>query len=133
MCPNFYSSKCQYELDKDLLYKGNKIYGPDTCCLIPSELNTILTQSNASRGQYPVGVYYDNGGTKHDHPGFRIALSKLEGKYKSGKRFKTPEDAFAYYKQLKEAYVKERAMFWKPYLSTKAFNALMNWEVNIDD
>ena len=35
---------CRYELeiDKDLLYEGNKIYSPSTCCLIPKEINTVL-------------------------------------------------------------------------------------------
>ena len=32
---------CNYalELDKDLLYEGNKIYAPSKCCLLPKEIN----------------------------------------------------------------------------------------------
>lgn len=32
---------CNYplELDKDLLYEGNKIYSPSRCCLLPKEIN----------------------------------------------------------------------------------------------
>lgn len=32
---------CNYplELDKDLLYEGNKVYAPSKCCLIPKEIN----------------------------------------------------------------------------------------------
>jgi hypothetical protein len=31
-----------YEIDKDLRVVGNRVYGPDTCCLIPKELNSLI-------------------------------------------------------------------------------------------
>jgi hypothetical protein len=43
-------------LDKDLLVPGNKLYSPETCCFVSRELNSFLTDSAASRGDYPVGV-----------------------------------------------------------------------------
>jgi hypothetical protein len=46
------------ELDKDLLIVGNKEYGPATCTFIPQYLNKFLTDSGASRGIYPQGVYF---------------------------------------------------------------------------
>ena len=37
---------CNYplELDKDLLYEGNKIYAPSKCCLLPKEINNGINQ-----------------------------------------------------------------------------------------
>ena len=30
-----------YQLDKDLLVKGNKVYSPETCCFVPQEINKL--------------------------------------------------------------------------------------------
>lgn len=38
-----------YELDKDLLAPGNRIYSPDTCVLIPTALN-LFTTGRPSKG-----------------------------------------------------------------------------------
>lgn len=44
------------ELDKDLLFPGNKIYSPDTCVFLDRRINGFLAESNANRGQYMIGV-----------------------------------------------------------------------------
>lgn len=31
-----------YQLDKDILFEGNIHYGPETCCFVPSKLNTCF-------------------------------------------------------------------------------------------
>lgn len=46
------------QLDKDLLVKGNKVYGPNTCAFVPSKINIILHTKESCRGDYPVGVTY---------------------------------------------------------------------------
>lgn len=30
-----------WHLDKDILFKGNKIYSPETCCFVPHEVNMV--------------------------------------------------------------------------------------------
>lgn len=49
-----------WHLDKDILIKGNREYGPDTCRFIPDHLNTLLTDCAAARGEWPMGVHKDN-------------------------------------------------------------------------
>ena len=44
------------QLDKDLKVKGNKVYGPDTCYFIPSNVNTFLTENKLNNTGLPVGV-----------------------------------------------------------------------------
>lgn len=43
-------------LDKDILVKDNRIYGPNTCAFIPNYLNSLLNGREASRGEFPLGV-----------------------------------------------------------------------------
>lgn len=45
-----------YQLDKDILAKVPKIYSPETCCFVPSRINSMLTFSDKARGRYPLGV-----------------------------------------------------------------------------
>jgi hypothetical protein len=46
------------QLDKDILWPGNKIYAPDKCLFVPQEINNLLTNRAAARGEYPEGVSY---------------------------------------------------------------------------
>lgn len=44
------------ELDKDLLVKGNKVYGPNTCVFVTPMVNRFTTDSRAARGKWLIGV-----------------------------------------------------------------------------
>ena len=85
------------QLEKDVLIVGNKHYSSTTCVFAHSKVNTFVTDSANSRGDYPIGVH----------------LYKLTGKYKSECRnpfankqeslgyFTTPEAAHNAWKQRK--------------------------------
>lgn len=51
-------------LDKDLLKVGNKEYNPDSCVFVPQIINSFLTDSCNSRGEFPLGVYFKKGNGK---------------------------------------------------------------------
>lgn len=46
------------ELDKDLLVKGNRVYGPDTCCFIPKAINGLFGSGGKKKinSHLPEGV-----------------------------------------------------------------------------
>ena len=46
------------ELDKDLLFKGNKVYSPETCIFVHRKVNMFTNTRGASRGEYMIGVYW---------------------------------------------------------------------------
>lgn len=41
----------RYVVDKDLLFDGNKLYGPDTCCLLPREMSYFFTDGKVNADQ----------------------------------------------------------------------------------
>lgn len=116
-----------YELDKDILFKGNKIYGPETCCFVPDVINTLFTISKENRGDCPVGVYKDSKNGK-----YRGCFS-IEGKRVKLKSWNTPEEAFAEYKEAKEKVIKEYADKYRGKMDEKVYDAMMNWKIEITD
>jgi len=116
-----------WALDKDILQKGNKLYSKDTCCFVPQEVNQLLVKCDNSRGEWPVGVNFDKATGK-----FKAGL-RINGKKKHLGYFNTPEEAFQAYKLAKEAYIKAVAQKWKHILDERVFQALMTYEVGIDD
>lgn len=58
------------QLDKDILIRGNKVYSPGTCVFVPSQLNTFMLDSGATRGEWPIGVCWDG-----DNGKFRAGCS----------------------------------------------------------
>ena len=117
-----------WQLDKDLLIKGNKVYSESTCVFIPAEINLLLVKSNASRGEHLIGVIWCK--TKK---AFKAQVRKNKGKPEPLGDFNTELEAFNAYKQAKESFIKEQANEWKLQIDPRAYNALMNYEVNIDD
>ena len=117
-----------FHLDKDLLVKGNKIYSESTCVFIPREINQILVKRENMRGKYLIGVYWNKRANA-----FVSRVSKNKGKSEHLGYFKTEMEAFNAYKQAKESFIKEQANKWKSQIDERAYLALINYEVHIDD
>ena len=117
-----------FQLDKDLLVKGNKVYSEDSCVFIPSEINLLLTKRTASRGEYLIGVHWCNKGKA-----FKASVNKNKGKQECLGSFNTELEAFKAYKKAKESFIKEQANEWKSQIDERAYEALMSYEVSIND
>lgn len=77
------------QLDKDILFSGNKLYGPSTCVFIDSKVNSFLTERGGDRGDFPIGVYYNNRDKKYRAQGCSVE----NGKRKDLGLFISPEEA----------------------------------------
>lgn len=46
------------QLDKDLLFEGNKIYSAETCIFVTPLVNTFTIDCGAARGKWMIGVHW---------------------------------------------------------------------------
>lgn len=77
-----------WHLDKDLL-TDNRQYSPDNCIYVPSWINTFTSNSLASRGDLPVGVYFN----KRDSAIIAQCNNPITGRTEKIGTFKSPVDA----------------------------------------
>ena len=117
-----------FQLDKDLLIKGNKVYSETTCVFLPQEINLVLTKRDNNRGECLIGVSWDKVAKT-----FKAQVSKNKGKRECLGYFKTELEAYNAYKTAKESFIKEQADKWKDQIDPRAYNALMNYKVEITD
>jgi hypothetical protein len=91
------------ELDKDVLFQGNKIYSPNTCLFVSKEVNSLILKRDSTRGELMVGVCIDRFTGKY------MAYSRFAGKFKNLGRFNSEIDAHNAYKEFKYALIAEVA------------------------
>jgi len=91
------------QLDKDILFPGNKVYGPGTCVFVDQLTNKLLGDRAAKRGVWPIGVSW----SKEK----RLFQSRcgINGKSKYLGRFTNPADAHAAYLVAKEGEIRRVA------------------------
>lgn len=116
-------------LDKDVLFKNNKIYSPETCIIAPERINILLiTGSSSNKSGYP-------GVDKRSENSYRARCSvtdEVNGrKVLTIASFNTPIKAFYAYKEFKEKYIKQIADGYKDKIPQRLYDALYKYEVEI--
>lgn len=115
-------------IDKDILCKGNKEYGPDTCVFTPDKINTLFVKSDKIRGEFPIGVYVDKRRDKY--------VAKCQDGHSRPihiGEYNTPEEAFEAYKEEKEYIIRLFAEAYKDDIPDILYEAMCDYEVEIDD
>lgn len=105
-----------WELDKDILVKGNKVYSPETCCFVPPHINTVLT------------------GTMICNPSKGITKTKQGYKCRIGKDgslillgvFKSYDEALSVHKKTRESFIHELAERYKDKLEPSVYKAIVD-------
>lgn len=122
------------QLDKDILHKGNKIYNSNNCIFVPKIINTLFTKSNASRNGLCIGVQH-----AHDNKYKYVAQSSYYDFEERKKKkitirgFNDEIEAFNAYKNFKENNIKRMADHYKDKIPQKLYEAMYNYEVEIND
>ena len=114
-----------FELDKDLLVPGNKVYSQETCCFLPKEINTALIRDHSSKTSgFPVGIY------RHNKNGL-VAKTSIRGKlvHLASTPTSTETDIahlVQIYEEAKQLYLHTLAVEHQQNLDPRAFEALMS-------
>lgn len=113
-----------FNLDKDLTIIGSKCYSPESCDLIPIRVNSMMTMSNRSRGDLPVGVSRLDGSyisCCSDGNGNQIYLG----------HFNSQDKAFCTYKHFKENVIKNVANeeYLAGNISHEIYKNLCSWNI----
>lgn len=120
-------------LDKDILFKGNKLYSPETCVFVPSFINMLFVMCENVRGDLPIGVYWH----ERDQE-YRAQCSYIDSE--TGKRknkwlggHDNSISAFNAYKTFKENHIRHLANYYKDSIPEKLYDTMINYEVEITD
>lgn len=120
----------KWDLDKDILIKGNKLYSPDTCVLVPHNVNCLFLKCNSSRHKFPIGIEKVN----------NKFVTSCNNPYKNSSKeylgtFDDKEKAFIAYKCYKENLIKQVAQdeYKNGNITSTCYNAMMNYKVEITD
>lgn len=111
-----------WQLDKDIIHKGNKVYSEDSCVFVPREINAFFNAKNNDRGEHPLGVSFNKKTGKYRARCNRYGRSVMLGD------FDCSESAHTVYKQFKENLCKELANKWREQIDPRVYDAMMIWE-----
>lgn len=129
--PNFskWNENKRWAVDKDIFIKRNKTYSPDTCCLVPQNVNCLFLKREAERGKYPIGVRHTNDGY------LAVCRNPFLNRAVELGYYSTPEKAFEAYKIYKEDIIKQVAEveYKADNITKQCYEAMINYEVEIDD
>ena len=126
-------------LDKDISIKGNKIYSPDTCFLVPRNVNNLFTNRRLYRGEFPIGVSYSDKINKF----LVYCMNPFQEKSKKALKkhasyvgtYNTKEEAFHAYKTYKENIIVRVAKeeFEKENITKECYLAMLEYKIDISD
>lgn len=116
--------KEDFELDKDLIIEGNKIYSKDTCCFVPLLINATL--SIKPNGNLPYGVKIEQYKGKISY----VVRISIRGKREYLGVYKSETEAGNVYKRRRSEYLKELAEEYKDQIIPKAYEALIRLSGN---
>ena len=118
---NKYECDERLQVDKDILFPNCKIYSPETCLLVPHRINALFMNKKNNRG-LPNGIR-------------RTKSGKYSAKYNLENlgTYDTLEEAYAIYTIKKKENILRYAEEYKNIISEKVYNALVNYEVRIEN
>ena len=121
---NFYEVDNEImHLDKDILFKNNKVYSSNTCIFVPQKINCLFAYRKKTtkniRGVECTGIKY------------RVRVYDDKNNPINLGLYDTEEEAFNVYKTYKEEYIKKVADEYKDKIPKKLYEAMYLWTVEM--
>lgn len=118
---NKYETDGRLHLDKDIKYPGNKVYSPYHCLLVPQRINMLFTNKPNDRG-LPNGIY-------------KTKFGKYKAEYNTNKLgiYDSVEEAYTTYAKAKKDAIIQIANEYKDKIPNELYEALLNYEVRIEN
>lgn len=109
-----------FEIDKDLLSSAScKLYSPETCVFLPMEINRLLrSKPKKKNSNLPSGVFLINNSIIAKYGNFYLGS------------FTTIKDAVIAHLKFKKQRIAELANKWKDKIEPRAYEALINLDVD---
>lgn len=111
-----------WQLDKDIVNPNARVYSPENCRLVPTQINTLIKKM--ADKDCVQGVNYH----KRDKA-YRAYVADVNGKRVEKNGFKTELEAFIWHKKEKEIVVKQLAEKYKSLIDFDVYEALINYKV----
>lgn len=120
----FGSVPFRWNIDKDLMIPGNRVYSAETCVVVPASINMLMTDHSAGRGVYPMGVTSQTNGKS-----FKVVMTAY-GQNKYLGTYSTIADAQLAYWNYKFEVIRNTTLANWQYLPEKLAIRLYNfgWE-----
>ena len=105
-------------MDKDILVKGNKIYSPDTCLLVPQRINMLFLHHRPNKYGLPEGIRMTDKGKY---------TSSYEGR--SLGMYETLSEAILIHNIERKKAIQKVANEYKNIIPSKVYKALMEYQI----
>lgn len=121
---NFYqvSNGEQMDIDKDILRKGNRLYSPETCLIVPHTINMLWTMLPANCPTY-----------NDEKQQWEVFNDFFPSPYSEKKSFEDLEEARDYAASVKYAHIKELAEIYKDEIPEKVYQAMLSYKIEPED
>ena len=109
-------------IDKDILVKGNKVYSPETCCIVPLKINTFFSKYNGQRGDMPTGVFVNDCGN------YKVMCSNMFGEERYYGTYQTSTEAETVYKKIKNSMIDKVVEEYALLIPARIIQAIKEWK-----
>jgi len=114
--------KVGFQLDKDLMYFGNRLYSPTTCDVIPRAVNSAMLVPSVSKNSKFIGIHWCKRDKRY------IASIRIDGKKVKLGYFKDEDSAVEAYFQAKRENLLRLACIYKGEIHPLIYENLCKWD-----